>query len=249
MSEIVTAGRRHLPRGWSDLGLQLAIWFGFLALYQVARGIADRNPTRAFENGLGVISVEERVGDLFELTAQNVVYSSELLKLIVSWTYWNSEFTVVGLALLWVYLRRNAAFTRFRNWILLANVTGLVGYVLVPTAPPRMFPTFGFADTLAEFGGLNHGSGLVEIAANPYAAMPSLHSADALIVGITLALVARRRWVKAVWLLWPAWVWFAVMATGNHFWLDILAGIVVAGLAATVVYRKPLVRRLRPAAA
>ncbi len=70
--------------------------------------------------------------------------------------------------------------------------------MLVPTAPPRMFPTFGFLDTLATFGGLNHGSGLVELASNPYAAMPSLHAADALIVGVSHgarlpALVVRRR--------------------------------------------------------
>ena len=97
-------------------------------------------------------------------------------------------------------------------------------------------------------GGVNHGSGLVQLAANPYAAMPSLHAADALIVGITMALVCRHWWSKTIWLLWPAWVWFAVMATGNHFWLDILAGIVVAALAAVVIYRRPLWRRLRPAA-
>jgi membrane-associated phospholipid phosphatase len=168
---------------------------------------------------------------------------------LVSWTYWNSEFTVVGVALLFVYLRRHEHFHRFRNWVLLANVIGLVGYVIVPTAPPRMFPTFGFPDTLAQFGGLNHGSGLVELAANPYAAMPSLHAADALIVGLSLAVVCRHWWSKAIWLLWPAWVWFAVMATGNHFWLDILAGIVVAMLAALVVHRRLVVGMVRRAAA
>ena len=67
--------------------------------------------------------------------------------------------------------------------------------------------------------------------------MPSLHAADALIVGVSMALVCRHWWAKALWLLWPAWVWFAVMATGNHFWLDILAGIVVALIAALVIYR------------
>jgi len=247
MTAFVAAGRRHLPRGWLDLGRQVAIWFGFLGLYQIARGVADRNPTRAFENGLGVIRIEERVGDLFELTAANLITSSRFLSFLVSWTYWNSEFTVVGLVLLFVYLRRHEHFYRFRNWILVANLIGLVGYVVVPTAPPRMFPTFGFPDTLRDFGGLNHGSGLVQLASNPYAAMPSLHAADALIVGITLSYISRRWWSKTLWLLWPAWVWFAVMASGNHFWLDILAGIVVAILAAGVVYRRPLVRRLRPA--
>jgi membrane-associated phospholipid phosphatase len=238
-------GRRLLPRGWSDLGRQLVIWFGFLLLYQLVRGIADRNPTRAWENGLRVVGLEERIGDLFELTLQRIADSSGWLTAAVSWTYWNSEFTVVGIALLWVYLRRNHAFQRFRNWILLANVLGLIGYVALPTAPPRMFPNFGFIDTLATFGSLNHGSGFVQFAANPYAAMPSLHAADALIVGVSLALVCRHRWAKALWLLWPAWVWFSVMATANHFWLDVLAGNAVAGLAALLLFRRPLLARAR----
>jgi membrane-associated phospholipid phosphatase len=187
-----------------------------------------------------VIDLEQRLTGLGELTLQGWTQSSRFLTELVSWTYWNSEFTVIGLALLWVYLRRNSAFTRFRNTILLANGLGLIGYVLLPTAPPRFFTSIGFTDTLGQFGGLNHGSGLVELASNPYAAMPSLHAADALIVGIVLASVARRWPVKVLWLLWPLWVWFAVMATGNHFWLDVLAGIVLGTIALAVVYHARL---------
>jgi len=228
-----------LPRGWSDLGRQLAIWFGFLVLYQLARGIADRNPSKAFENGLAVVHFETRVTHrLYELTFQNFVDQRHLLETIVSWTYWNSEFTVVGLAVLWVYLRRHEAFHRFRNSILLANMIGLVGYVFVPTAPPRLLGV-GFVDSPHD--------GLVSLAANPYAAMPSLHAADALIVGVVLFSLCRNRWAKLFWAVWPAWVWFAVMATGNHFWLDCIAGIAVALLAMTVVYneriRRPLAAR------
>jgi membrane-associated phospholipid phosphatase len=236
MTAAIAAGRRYLPRGYADFGYQLLIWFGFLAAYQVARGFADRDPTRAFENGWRVIDLEQRLTGLRELTFQGWTESSHFLAVLVSWTYWNSEFTVIGLALLWVYLRRNSAFTRFRNTILLANVLGLVGYVLLPTAPPRFFTSMGFTNTLGQFGGLNHGSGLVELAANPYAAMPSLHAADALIVGVVLASVVRHWPWKVLWLLWPIWVWFAVMATANHFWLDVLAGIVLGTIALALVY-------------
>ena len=250
MTTLAAVGRRVLPRGWGDLAKQLAIWFGFLFAYQAARGIADRNPPKAFDNGLKVIGFERHMHGLIELSFQRFVDSSQFLMNLASWTYWNSEFTVVALALLWVYLRRHEAFTRFRNAILLANVIGLVGYVLLPTAPPRMFPDFGFDDTLSQFASLNHGSGLVNFVANPYAAMPSLHAADALIVGIVLATVVRRPVWKALWLLWPLWVWFAVMATGNHFWLDVLAGVFVALVALGVVYGRPLRRlRLQPDAA
>jgi membrane-associated phospholipid phosphatase len=65
--------------------------------------------------------------------------------------------------------------------------------------------------------------------------MPSLHSADALIVGVGLALLVRSRPARAVWLLWPLAVWFSVLATGNHFWLDLVGGIVVAGIGALAV--------------
>ena len=227
--------RRLLPRGWRHLVLQLGIWFGFLLLYQLVRGVADRDPAAAFANGLKVIHFERNAASLVELTLQNLAVTSHWLGTLAAWTYWNSEFTVVGLALLWVYLRRHDAFRQLRNWLLTANVIGLLGYALMPTAPPRLFPDFGFADSMAQFGALNHGSGFIQLASNPYAAMPSLHSADAVIVGVTLAYVCRNRIAKVLWLVWPGWVWFCVMATANHFWLDIVGGVIVAALAYVIL--------------
>jgi len=237
MTAAIAAGRRLFPRGYADFGYQLLIWFGFLAAYQVARGLADRDPTRAFANGWRVIDVEQRLAGLGELTLQGWTQSSRVLETLVSWTYWNSEFTVLGLALLYVYIRRNEGFTRFRNTVLLANVLGLFGYVFMPTAPPRLLGV-GFDDA--------HRDGLVQLAANPYAAMPSLHAADSLIVGVVLALLCRHWWSKLFWIAWPAWVWFAVMATGNHFWLDCVAGVGVALVALGIVYG-PSVRRIAAA--
>ena len=229
MRAVVHTGRRYLPRGWSDLALQMSIWFGFLLAYQVARGIADRDPTRAFGNALRVIDFEQRAAGLYELTAQRVVDSSWALERLVTWTYWNSEFTVISLTMLFVYLRRHELFTRFRDAILTTNVLGLVGYVLMPTAPPRMFPGFGFVDTLSKVNpSFSHESGLIQLASNPYAAMPSLHAADALIVGLLMAAACRRLVCKLLWAIWPAWVWFAVIATANHYWLDVVVGVLVA---------------------
>src|SRR2546427_13148921 len=94
-----------------------------------------------------------------------------------------------------------------------------------------MFPSLGFID--------HHTNGVVELAGNPYAAMPSLHTADALIVGIVLASLVRSRVWKVLWLVWPLWVWFAGMATGNHFWLGVVAGILLAALRLRGVYPVP----------
>jgi hypothetical protein len=38
-----------------------------------------------------------------------------------------------------------------------------------------------------------------------------------------------------LWTLWPTWVWFSGMATGNHFWLDVAAGVGVALFAGTML--------------
>jgi membrane-associated phospholipid phosphatase len=241
---VIDAGRRVLPRGYADFARQLAIWFGFYVAYQLVRGAADRDAAVAFENGLKVVDVERRLGTLFELSLQGFLTSSQLLIQLTSWTYWLSQFAVLGIALLWVYLRRTESFLVFRNMILLANVIGLIGYFALPTAPPRMFPHLGFVDTLALFSSVNHQSAAIEFSSNPYAAMPSLHAADALIVGVVMAVVVRRWWAKALWLAWPLWVWFTVVATGNHFWLDIVAGVAVAAIAAGLVLRTPLRARL-----
>jgi PAP2 superfamily protein len=229
VTTVVAAGRRILPRGWRDFGVQIVLWVGFYISYLAVRSVVDRDPSKAIVNGFRVIDFEQRItSSFFEQTAQRVADSSHLLLTAAAWTYWNSEFTVIGLTLLWVYLRRHEWFARFRNTILLTNMIGLVGYIVMPTAPPWMFPRYGFVD------GVNHASGIGALA-NPYAAMPSLHAADALIVGIFLFRTSRRRWSKVVWALWPAWVWFCVLATANHFWLDVAAGIVVALISLGIV--------------
>jgi membrane-associated phospholipid phosphatase len=218
----------RLPRGWAHLLLQFAIWMGFYAVYQVARGAADRNVVTAFQNGEWVAKTESELGALFEPALQRVVDTSSILVTLTSYTYWLSQFAVVGITLLWVYFRHHEHFARFRNWLIVANLVGLVGYILMPTAPPRMFPEWGFVDTLSQFSSVNHDSGFIALASNPYAAMPSLHAMDAFIVGVVMFGLVRSRLAKALWIAWPAWVAFAVVATGNHYWLDVLAGIVLA---------------------
>ena len=236
------AEARRLPRGWTHLLLQIAVWFGFYAAYQAARGAADRGVGEAFWNGTLVIETENRLRMFVEPAIQNFVEQSSALVIATTYTYWLSQFAVVGITLLWVYFRHHERFAGFRNWLIIANLVGLVGYIVVPTAPPRMFPEWGFVDTLAQYSSINHDSGLIAFASNPYAAMPSLHSMDALIVGIVMFSVVRSKLAKALWLAWPLWVGFAVISTGNHYWLDVAAGFVLALLTGLVLSRTRLLR-------
>jgi membrane-associated phospholipid phosphatase len=237
MSSLVAQTSRRLPRGWAHLALQFAIWMGFYVVYQVARGAADRSVAVAFQNGEWVLRREKEIGALFEPAVQRVVDTSSILVTLTSYTYWLSQFAIVGITLLWVYFRRHERFAGFRNWLIAANLVGLLGYVFVPTAPPRMFPEWGFVDTLAQYSSVNHSSTVIAFAANPYAAMPSLHAMDALIVAVVMFGLVRSRVAKTLWLAWPIWVAFAVISTGNHYWLDVLAGFVIAVLTGLALRR------------
>ena len=115
----------------------------------------------AFQNGEWVLRKESEIGALFEPAVQRVVDTSSILVWLTSYTYWLSQFAVVGITLLWVYFRHHERFAGFRNWLIAANLVGLLGYVFMPTAPPRMFPEWGFVDTLAQYSSVNHSSGLI----------------------------------------------------------------------------------------
>src|SRR5439155_1996994 len=116
MERVVALGQRLLPRGWLHLGTQVALWIGFYVTYLAVRTLTDRNPAAAVVNGHRVIGFELHLTHhLYELTVQRVADSSRFLLTASAWTYWNSEFTVISLTLLWVYLRRHERFARFRN--------------------------------------------------------------------------------------------------------------------------------------
>jgi membrane-associated phospholipid phosphatase len=223
-----------LPRGRQDFLRQLAIWAGFALGYEIARALAEPSMAAARANAFRVVDLERRIGGLYELDAQRWVRDAGGTVLaLVDWTYWLSQFVVVGAVLIWIYLRHTDAYLRLRNTLFAVNLVGLIGYVAVPTAPPRLLPGDGFVDTLSG-SRLDFSSGVVHLLANPYAAMPSLHAADALVIAASVASVVRPAPARAAVLMWPLWVCFSLLATGNHFVLDIAAGAALGALGVIV---------------
>ena len=239
-----TVDRRGiLPRGWRDFLFQLSLWFGFLAAYEVARGIADRSTAEAFRNGQWIIDFEAP-HTLYELTFQRILRSSDALMTAASWTYWGSQFTVLGLALLWAYLRRNDAFYKFRNAIMLANLIGLIGYIAVPTAPPWWAAANGYTgDDRVERRMLAVGEETFRSAwppmynavdGNPWAAMPSLHFGASVLAAILLSESSRT--AGAIGWTYASVLGFALVYLGEHYVVDLLAGL---GLVAAVRIGEP----------
>ncbi len=241
-------GSRVLPRGRRDFLRQIGIWLGFGFGYEVARALADRGAGEALRNAHRIMDLESHLGGLYELDLQRwALDAGRGFVHLATWTYWLSQFGVLSAGLLWVYLRRDHAYLRLRNTLFAVNTLGLIGFVTMPTAPPRLLPGRGAVDTLAG-SALSFHSGLVELLANPYAAMPSLHAADALVIAVALASVVRSAVLRVLALLWPLWVWFCLLATGNHFWLDVVAGAGLGALgtaAASILARRRLTQELR----
>jgi hypothetical protein len=107
----------------------------------------------------------------------------------------------------------------------------LIGYMAYPTAPPRFMPEWGFSDTVASFVGESAASS-ADVLYNPYAAVPSMHVAFALMIAVPAIALVKHRVLKVLWGFYPAVVTFVVVATGNHFWLDAAFGVAVAGASA-----------------
>jgi hypothetical protein len=162
---------------------------------------------------------------------------------VANWTYFNCQFTISAAFLLWVYCRRNDSFYFIRNVVIAADFIGVIGYITYPTAPPRMLTSFGFVDTLQQTS-VNHDT--VSALANPYAAMPSLHTAYAILVGTSGLLLARHALTKAIWALYPGLVVFSIISTANHFILDAVGGATTLLLAVTLVMSVTFVLRRRP---
>jgi membrane-associated phospholipid phosphatase len=234
----------RLPKGWGDLGRQIAILVSVDFVYEVARGIADSQRVDAIAHGQWIIDFERSTHTFFEADVQ-AFFSANWIVDFANQIYLNAQFSIALGFLVWLYLFRNESYYFVRNMFVVSMGLAVIGYTLYPTAPPRMFPEYGFVDTINDFSNVNHDSGLAKILINPYAAVPSMHCAFAMMIGATGFQVCRRWFSKAFWITWPFLVAWVTIVTANHYWVDAVLGWGVALTAALVAQR---LARARPEA-
>ncbi len=236
---------RLLPRGIGDALLQFALFYVIYQAYQVVRGVTEAQDAIAFANADRIIDVERALGVFFEPGLQASILSHAWLIDAANYLYVNTHFVITTSFLVWLYLFRNRHFYFVRNMFMVAMALALVGYVLFPTAPPRLIPEAGFVDTIATFTLIEQDSNSVSLLVNKYAAVPSMHIGFSMMVAGTAIAIARRRATRAVWLVSPLLVFWVIVITAQHFWLDAAAGAVVAVASALVADR--VLARVRPA--
>lgn len=173
-----------------------------------------------------LIGLERSWGMFFEPEVHRWVAASPDVMRVAEFAYAAVHLPVMLGVLAWIWVARAGAFALARRTFVLAQGLIVAGYVLAPTAPPRMVPSAGYDGPIG--GGL---TGLDRLAMSPYAAMPSGHAAFAVIAAGCIVALSRRPLVRLAALAYPVAVLLEIVATGNHIWLDAAAGAAVAAVA------------------
>jgi hypothetical protein len=220
-----TAGRRPL----ADRRLrQVLLFLVAYLLYGASRWVVTGDEAAALAHARWIVELERTLGIAVEASVQNALDGTALLWLL-SHAYVAAQVGVVPAALIWLYRRERPAYLRLRDTVLATWLLALPVFWLFPVAPPRL-AGLGIADTITQQTGLALDSRLTTSLYNPLAAVPSLHCGFALAVSLVLAGSARRRWTRALALAWAPTVFLSVVATGNHFVVDIAAGVAITSL-------------------
>jgi membrane-associated phospholipid phosphatase len=194
--------------------------------YDVSRTLSAGREAIAMANGIYFMNLEKALGIWWEPWIQARVSSVDPIMTALVWVYQYAHLPVIIGTMVWVFTQRRAQWSLYRNWFLTMNFIAVLVFALLPTAPPRMIFTSGVADI-----NFLHGvrSAIFEdgVLANPFAAMPSLHFGYALFIGLALYSLARGRWVRYLGFLYAIVVLVTVVATGNHFIVDAVGGVLV----------------------
>ncbi|MGH2842341.1 MAG: phosphatase PAP2 family protein [Solirubrobacteraceae bacterium] len=246
--------RRHpspaqwtLPRGRLDLGRQLLLLAAVYAGYELVRGlVAVAWPSyKPFGDATRIINFERTLHVFWEPGIQGwVIHHAHWLLDAADWAYINAQFVLTAAVLVFIYLRRNESFYFVRNMFMVAMLIALVGYAVYPTAPPRLMPEWGFTDVVQQVTGVTAEHGSAAALLNLYAAIPSMHVCFAMMTGVPMSRVVRSRWAQAAWLVYPVFIIFVVISTGNHYLTDVVLGAITS--LASALLSKQLLARARP---
>jgi hypothetical protein len=217
---------------------------GLEQAYELGRAQVPTNRDVAFLHSYSVLDLEWRHGLFVE---------ARIERFFLHWTAVMNTvdvFYAVGHAagtigiLVWLYAKRREQYAVIRNLFMVATGLALVVFTLYPTAPPRMFPNYGFADP-AELTHLVAAGGaqLSSYTYDPYAAMPSLHVTYAIIVGIALIVAERGRVWKVLGVVYPLAMAATVIISANHWILDVVGSCVTVGLSWALLLMAGSVRR------
>jgi hypothetical protein len=203
---------------------ELLVVAALLVVYDRVRALAAIHASVALSHGWSILDTEKALHLQVEGGLNTWLTGQGFWRLLAVDYYQYMHVTVSLAVLVACYWRAPAAYRPARNALVLTNVVGLAVFALYPTAPPRLLPGAGFVDLVAQAGfGTSHGP----VPADQYGALPSLHLAWATWVAVTGFALTRRRLPRVLLVAHPVVTAIVVMATANHYVLDVASGILL----------------------
>src|SRR6266566_3854490 len=197
-----------------SLRIEAAGALSLYGLYELARGLVVADRAQADAHAHRLVALERSLHLFVESNLQRAVQTLPGLTSLLGVAYLTCHLAVTVGVLLWLHRRHPDGFPFVRTALLLASGLALAGFLVYPTAPPRL-AGIGILDTVSgRHVDLNRG--LVSSLYNPYAAVPSMHVGYALIVAAGLLRHGRRLLVCAIGALYPPFVLLVIVATGNQ---------------------------------
>ncbi|MRH90787.1 inositol phosphorylceramide synthase [Nocardia sp. SYP-A9097] len=210
--------------------VQLVVITVLYLTYRIGRLLAADEQTHALANARTLLTWEDRLQMPNEQTLQSIFAGHDFLAVPANLYYATAHFAVAICALLWLWTFRPMYYRVTRNLMVALTAAALALHMLIPLAPPRMLPEYGFVDLAAEYGQSVYGPPDTDTLSNQYAAMPSLHVGWALLLAMGLIAATRTPW-RWLLLLHPLITTLVVVATGNHYWFDALTAIALLAVA------------------
>lgn len=230
--ELTPAARRPRPgaRAWRELALLALLYLG----YSAARLLGDADLAGATAHAEALLRVEAAMHLDVETWANRTLHGVPALAVAASYWYAALHYLVTPAVLIWAYRSAPGRYRYVRNALVVGSAVGLVGFTVLPMAPPRMLP--GYTDTLAAtadsgwWGSEASAPEGLGALTNQLAAMPSLHVGWAIWCAWVVLLLTRHRAARVLAVAYAVGTTLVVVATANHYVLDAVAGAAVIAL-------------------
>ncbi|MGH2448168.1 MAG: phosphatase PAP2 family protein [Chloroflexota bacterium] len=216
---------------------QIGIVLGMEQAYELTRGRIPHETDAALLNAYRLLDFEWTHGMFIEQRLEHFFLQFQSLMTAVDLFYIIGHVGMTIGALVWLYVWRRQRFGFMRNMLMISTAIALVAFYLYPTAPPRLLWNYGFVDPLqlhhlVGAGGAQPGSYTYD----PYAAMPSLHVAYALVATWSLVRAQSSRWVQGLTLVYPVAMAAVVLISANHWVLDVFGAVATVGIARVILF-------------
>jgi hypothetical protein len=229
---------RHLPLTWRRLPwrAEIATIAVFYLLYEAVRAVTPSDVVAERRHADQIISAEQWAHINIELNLNRALSTIHPLADAAGFYYTTLHFIVTPLMLVYLWRWRPRQYAELRSALVLTSVIALVIFWVWPTAPPR-FAMHGASDTILRIHmlGMSDPHGVVSLI-NQYAAMPSLHVGWAVWCAFAVVSTRQSRWRHLAW-LYPAMTSLVVVATANHYMLDVVGGALLTAACLAVARR------------